>query len=94
MRQDVVEGTCERTAQLVAPWGEGTGKLYAGLAKAVAQEQPVSDLAAQATADGVHEVVGDAVREAAKTRCRRCHQSFFARRAKWRSTLAHLAPCA
>jgi len=47
-RQDVVEGTRERMAELDAPWGKGSGRLYSALADAVAQEQAVSQLGAVA----------------------------------------------
>lgn len=49
-RQDVVEGTRERMAELDAPWGKGSGRLYGALADAVAQDRTVSQLSAVAVA--------------------------------------------
>ena len=67
LRQDVVEGQREEMAQLTAPWGEGTGELYAGLAQAVTAEQPPAELALIALAAGLSpEIVQAASRAAAQ----------------------------
>lgn len=67
LRQDVVEGQREEMAQLVEPWGKGSGEMYTALARAVAAEQPPAELARIALAAGLPpEVVQSASHAAAQ----------------------------
>jgi len=64
-RQDVVEGQREEMAQLTEPWGKGSAELYASLARAVAEERPLTELAEIARTTGVPSAIVAAASRAA-----------------------------